>query len=308
MTPEELNRKKPSSKTSRANLLRGAEQARAAESPLIWTTRGWTNATFPLIPVADLAIQHGFGFFETLRAYGGRVFRPEEHFRRMERSAKTFRVTLPLDAATFERVATEMLEMSRTPDARVRLTVTAGPPPVAAVQVLPLDAPPEEAYANGVTAWLAPFRRNTRGALSGHKTLNYLENYWAREEAKQRGHFEALMLNERDEVSEGTRANVFFSKKGRVLTPALSTGILAGVTRSAVLEICAERGARAEEGVFAAEDLLAADEVFLASTIVEVLPIVGIDGKRVGAGKPGPLARTLRHEFRRKVEAELARG
>ncbi|MBI2919723.1 MAG: aminotransferase class IV family protein [Planctomycetes bacterium] len=308
MTPEELNRKRPSSKTSRANLLRGAEQARAAEAPLVWTSRGWTNATFPLVPLADLAVQHGFGFFETLRAYGGRVFRHEEHFRRMERSAKAFRVTLPLDAGTFERVATEMLEISRMPDARVRLTVTAGPPPIAAVQVLPLDAPAEEAYTGGVTAWLAPFRRNTRGALSGHKTLNYLENYWAREEAKQRGHFEALMLNERDELSEGTRANLFFAKQGKVLTPALSTGILAGVTRSALLEVCAERGARAEEGVFTAGDLLAADEAFLASTIVEVLPIVGVDGKRIGDGKPGPLARTLRHEFRRKVESELARG
>ena len=300
--------RKPSTKTRRAAVLRTAEQARLSEAPLVWTSRGWTNASYPLVPIADLACQHGFGFFETLRAYGGRVFRPEEHFQRMERSAKAFRVALPLDVETFIQVATEMMEIGRMPDARVRLTVTAGPPPIAAVQILPLDAPTDEQVARGVSVWLAPFRRNTRGVLTGHKTLNYLENYWAREEGKQRGHFEALLLNERDELSEGTRANLFFAKAGRVFTPSLSTGILAGVTRSAILEICAERGKRAEEGAWSEADLLGADEVFLASTIVEVLPVVAVDERKIGNGKPGPLARLLRDEFRRKVEAELARG
>lgn len=274
-------------------------------SPLVWTTRGWSNASAPWIPVADLAAQHGFGFFETLRAYRGRVFRAEDHFARMARSAKRFRVKLPLDAREFRRAADELLGLHGRPDARVRLTVTAGPPPLAAIQVLPLDPPPDSAYTRGVSVWLAPWKRCTQAALSGHKTMNYFENYWARSEAQRRGHFEAIFLNERGDIAEGTRANLFWVSGGRVFTPALSTGILAGVTRTALLEILRARKIPVGQGAWGPEVLRDAQEAFLASTIVEVLPVVAAGKRRIGDGRPGALAGLLRKAFRLKVEAEL---
>ncbi|MEK7468221.1 MAG: aminotransferase class IV [Planctomycetota bacterium] len=274
-------------------------------SPLVWTTRGWSNASAPWIPVADLAAQHGFGFFETLRAYRGRVFRPDEHFARLARSAKQFRVKLPLDARGFRRAADQLLALHGRPDARVRLTVTAGPPPLAAIQVLPLDPPPDRAYARGVSVWLAPWRRCTQAALSGHKTMNYLENYWARSEAQRGGHFEAIFLNERGEIAEGTRANLFWVTGGKVFTPALTTGILAGVTRTALLEILRVRKIPVEQGAWGPEVLDDAQEAFLASTIVEVLPVVAVGKRRLGGGRPGAMAGLLRQVFRRKVEGEL---
>jgi branched-chain amino acid aminotransferase len=260
------------------------------------------------VPIEDLALQHAFGFFETLRAYQGRVFRGDEHYARMARSAKQFRLKLPLDADGFRRAADEVLARAGRPDARVRLTVTAGPPPVAAIQVLPLGAPPEDDYARGVSVWIAPWRRNTRAVLCGHKTMGYFENYWAREEAHRHGHFEALFLNERDELAEGTRANIFWVKGGKVFTPALSTGILAGVTRTVLLEILKAGGRRVKEVREGPEGLLAADEAFLASTIVEVLPVVAVGKRRIGSGKPGPMAAELRRAFRRRAEAEVARA
>jgi branched-chain amino acid aminotransferase len=274
-------------------------------SPLVWTSRGWSSASAPWIPVADLAAQHGFGFFETLRAYRGRLFRPDEHFARMARSARQFRVKLPLDVRGFRRAADELLALHGRPDARVRLTVTAGPPPLAAIQVLPLDPPPDSAYTRGVSVWLAPWRRCTQAALSGHKTMNYLENYWARSEAQRRGHFEAIYLNERGEVAEGTRANLFWVRGRKVFTPALSTGILAGVTRTALLEILRTRKIEVEQGAWGPEVLEGVQEAFLASTIVEVLPVVKLGTRSIGSGRPGALARLLRQVFRRKVEAEL---
>ncbi|MCC6737707.1 MAG: aminotransferase class IV family protein [Planctomycetia bacterium] len=273
---------------------------------LVWTSRGWSNDAAPWIPVGDLAAHHGFGFFETLRAYRGRVFRPDDHFARMARSARAFRVKLPLDAGGFRRAAADLLQKHGNPDARVRLTVTAGPPPLAAIQVLPLAPPSDAAYRRGVSVWLAPWIRCTRSALAGHKSLNYFENYWARTEGERRGHFEALFLNERGELSEGTRANVFWADRGRVFTPALSTGILSGVTRTALLEILRARRVPVEECACGPGALFEAREAFLASTIVEVLPVVSVGRRRIGNGRPGPLAALLRREFRRKVGRELA--
>ncbi|MCE9581132.1 MAG: aminotransferase class IV [Planctomycetes bacterium] len=279
-----------------------------ASFPLVWTSHGLCSAGAPWIPLTDLAAQHGFGFFETLRAYRGRLFRPDEHFARMAKSAKKFRVKLPLDAEGFRRASADLLLRHGMPDARVRLTVTAGPPPLAAIQVLPLDPPPDAAYERGVSVWMAPLRRNTRGVLSGHKTMNYMENYWAREEGKRRGAFEAIFLNERGEISEGTRANLFWVVGGRVQTPALSTGILAGVTRTAILEILKARRLPVEEGTWGPEALDGADEAFLASTIVEVLPVVAVGKRPIGKGRPGRFAAELRKAFRSRVEGELSRA
>jgi branched-chain amino acid aminotransferase len=212
---------------------------------------------------------------------------------------------LPLDWKGFREASRELLALHGDPDARVRLTVTAGPPPLAAIQVTPLDPPPAAAYAKGVSVWMAPWRRSTQVALAGHKSMNYFENWWARSEAERRGHFEAIFLNERGEIAEGTRANLFWVAGGRVFTPALSTGVLAGITRTAVLEILRARRIAVEQGAWGPEALGDADEAFLASTIVEVLPVVAVGKKKIGPGRPGRFAATLRRAFRARVESEL---
>jgi branched-chain amino acid aminotransferase len=165
---------------------------------------------------------------------------------------------------------------------------------------------PSEIYQNGMNLVTASTIRNHPGALPARiKSLNYLNNILAKIEGTDAGTVEALMLNHKGEVAECTGDNIFILKNGVLKTPSTDAGILEGITRNAVLRLAREAGIPTQETTLIRHDLYVADEMFLTGTAAEVVPVVSLDGRRIGDGKPGPITRRLLelfHEFTRSAD------
>jgi branched-chain amino acid aminotransferase len=258
------------------------------------------------IAPADRGFLLGDGVFETLRSHAGRLPTLDEHLDRLAASARALGIAPP-PLAELGRGARELMAANDIADARVRITLTSGsgPPglvrgaarPTALITVAPLPERPPVA-----TAVVVPWVHDERRPLAGVKTTSRAESVVALTYARERGADEALFLNTAGNVCEATTANVFCVRDGRVLTPPLEAGCLAGITREHVLHLCSELALEsAEEDVRAAE-LEQADEIFLTSSTREVQPLVELDGQPVGAGRPGRLTRRLAEAF-----SELAR-
>jgi branched-chain amino acid aminotransferase len=262
------------------------------------------------ISVFDHGLLYGDGVFEGIRFYNGRVFRLEEHIERLFDSAKAISLDIGLDMAAMSEALLETIRQNDLRDGYVRLVVTRGcgdlglnPAlcPRATVIIITskitLYAP--DKYENGLQVVTCATRRIAHGALSPMvKSLNYLNNILAKLEAQQAGAGEGLMLNEQGYVAECTGDNIFVVKKGALLTPPISSGALAGVTRSVVLEIAAEMQIRIGEPDLTRYDIYTADECFLTGTAAEVIPVVRLDNRPIGDGLPGPVTKRLIARFR----------
>ncbi len=239
------------------------------------------------VSVLDHRLTVGDGIFETLRVYGGRPFAVRRHLERLATSASGLGIAPPPSELLWSAIG-EVVAANGLEDGAVRVTVTSGPGPLGSARG---PGPPTVVVAAAaLPTWtptaavaVAPWPRNERSALAGLKTTSYAENVVALTWARQRGADEALLLNLAGNVCEGTASNVFLAVGGRLLTPPLASGCLAGVTRALVQRAC---GA-AEEDVTLA-DLLGADEAFLTSTTREVQPVHAVDGASLPAA-PGPL-------------------
>jgi branched-chain amino acid aminotransferase len=261
------------------------------------------------ISVYDHGLLYGDGVFEGLRSYGGKVWRLDEHVRRLYESAKAILLTIPLAPEALKQVIHDTLKANALTDAYVRVVVTRG------VGYLGLDPArtfnpsvivitdqialfPKEYYEKGLALVTVPTIRNHPMALSPRvKSLNYLNNILAKIEAKNAGGLEALMLNVDGQVSECTGENIFIVRRGRLMTPPLSAGILEGVTRGVVFEIAAEWKMPADEVSLFRHDIFNADECFMCGTAVEICPVTKLDGREIGAGKPGPVTGRLLKRF-----------
>jgi branched-chain amino acid aminotransferase len=178
------------------------------------------------------------------------------------------------------------------------------PKPSVVILVKPLDVPPTDAYENGVSVVLVSVMRNHPDSVNPLiKSNNLLNNALAMQEAVRRGAFEGVMRNYRGEISECTTANIFVVKGGLVLTPPLDAGLLAGITREFLFELGPGQGVPVRDAVLRDEDLFGADEAFLTSTTRELVPIVRVDDRAIGDGKPGPLTRKLLQTFRDQAQA-----
>ena len=226
------------------------------------------------LPATDPGLLHGRGLFETIRAYDGVPFRLADHVERMRQSADQFKV--PFRPPDLGPVIGKLCERNEAPDASVRITLLGkGALLVTARRREPLSA---EWYERGAEVMIAPWRRDTRAPLTGHKTLSYLENVLTHEEALRRGCADALFVGLKGELLEGCVTNIFLVMKGKVVTPRLDQGILPGVTRRVVMEI-----AKVKERRVLLKELWKADEAFLTNALIEVLPIVPL----------GPVTRKL---------------
>jgi branched-chain amino acid aminotransferase group I len=265
-------------------------------------------------PALDRGLLYGYGLFETMRSYGGRVFRLEEHYRRLVEGAAV--LDLP-PAFTLDdlRVAVDaLLESNGLADAYLRLTVTAGPAPDdggASPSVLlvarPLSGYPPALYRRGMAAVTGSTRRNEASPLSRVKSLNYLDNLLAREEARRKGADEAILLNTRGLVAEGSASNVFLVGSEGILTPGIDSGALPGITRATVIELAREAGIACAEGDVEAATLAGAAEAFLTNSIMGVMPLTRLDGRPIGSGRPGPVTGAVRRLYARTVARETAR-
>lgn len=270
--------------------------------------RGVVDPEQPVIAADDEALLRGRAAFETVRIYGGRPFRLEEHLARLAASAE--RIGLPrVTARELEELAIRALEAAGAADAVLRLYWTAGregadrATTVALVSTLPRDL--EERRARGLrlislSLGIAPaLRASAPWLLGGVKSTSYAVNMAAEAEARQRGADDAVFLASDDSVLEGPVTNIWWRYGERLYTPALALGILAGVTRAVLLTEAAAVGYPVEEGAFPIEHLAGAEEAFTSSSVREVMPVVELDGNPVGNGRPGPATRALQRALRR---------
>jgi branched-chain amino acid aminotransferase len=275
------------------------------------------------ISVFDRGFLYGDSVYEVIRTYGGRPFEQDAHLARLRHSAERIGLTPKWDAGRTVREIARTLEASRGGDAPdpaaapwnvceryVRVVMTRGAgeigldpalavDPVALVVVLPLSGPPALAYREGVAAAIVGVRRASPEAIDpSAKTGAHLPNVLAVREARAAGAHEALLLDGRGFVTEGSSSNVFAVRGGALLTPPLAAGILEGVTRGVVLRLARAAGLAAEEVPLRPEDLESADEVFITSTVREIVPVTRLGDRLVGDGRPGPVTLRLHAAFR----------
>jgi len=268
------------------------------------------------VSVFDHGYLYGDGIFEGIRLYNGCVFRLEEHLERLEMSAKAICLKMPWSRQEIAEIVCESCRRNNLTDGYIRLVVSRG---VGDLGLSPKNCPapsivciadtiklyPEEFYATGMKIITAPTRRISPAALPPMiKSLNYLNNILAKIEALQHGYQECLMLNEQGYVAECTGDNVFLIHKGRLITPASHSGALVGITRQVALEIATALKIPVIETNITRYDVWNADECFLTGTAAEVIPVIEVDARQIGNGKPGPLTAAIRGEFRKKASVE----
>lgn len=269
------------------------------------------------VPEADARVSvfdHGFlygdGVFEGIRAYRGRVFRLKEHIDRLFESAHSIMLPMPCNREEMTRAVVETVRANGLQDAYIRVVVTRGtgdlgldPRKCRTCQVViiadRISLYPEEFYTQGLKVITVATRRNVAGALDPKiKSLNYLNNILVKIEANQAGMMEALMLNGDGFVTEGSGDNIFIYRRGMLITPPPYLGILEGITRAVVLDLARGEGIPVREAPFTRHDVYTADECFLTGTAAEVIPVIEVDSRTVGTGRPGPVTRRLTELFR----------
>src|SRR6478609_1787932 len=265
------------------------------------------------ISVFDHGLLYGDGVFEGLRSYRGKVFRLDEHIRRLYESAKAIWLEIPVSPDEMCDAANEAVRLNKIEDGYIRLVVTRGagtlgldPNRCSNPQVIIIaDAIalyPKELYEKGLEIVTVSVQRNHPSALNPRiKSLNYLNNILAKIEGTNAGCLEALMLNHKGEVAECTGDNIFIVRRGQLLTPGIDAGILEGITRDAVIELARGAGLPVFERSMDRHDIYTADECFLTGTAAEVIPVVECDGRPIGLGKPGPVTKDLPERFHKLV-------
>lgn len=262
------------------------------------------------VSVFDHGFLYGDGIFEGIRAYNGRVWKLDEHLKRLYDSAKAIMLEIPVPLKEMESIVLETLRRSNLNDAYIRLVISRGkgdlgldPRKCAKPSIIciadKITLYPAEVYTEGMKVISVSTRRNAVDTLSPQvKTLNYMTGIMAKITANLHGYPEVIMLNKEGYVCEGTGDNIFIVKNGKIITPPAYLGILPGITRNAVIEMAKALGLEVEEGVFTLIDVYGADECFLTGTAAEVIPVVMADGRAIGDGKPGDTTWKLINRFR----------
>jgi branched-chain amino acid aminotransferase len=265
------------------------------------------------ISVFDHGFLYGDGVYETVRAYQGRIFLLTRHLARLRQSCELIGLALPVKEEDWISIMSGILTRNYLTDAGIRLTISRGEGelgidpdlcshPTVVVLAKPFVAYPDHLRAEGVRLQVVSIRRNHPSTQSPQiKSLSFLNNILAKQEAKQAGVFDALMLNMDDQVTECTTSNIFFVANQRLLTPSVACGILAGITREVVIELAGELGIEVEEGKYSVQEVLQADECFITNTGLEIMAVSHIGTHPIGQGIPGPLTRKLWQAFQQNL-------
>jgi len=262
------------------------------------------------VSVFDHGFLYGDGIFEGIRAYYGRVFKLDEHLKRLYESAKSIQMNIGISKDEMQEIILETLRRNSLKDAYIRLVVSRGKgdlglDPVKCARAaifciadqIKIFEP--SMYEQGLEVKTVAIRRNNPDSLSPRiKSLNYLNNILAKIEANQAGVVEGIMLNQEGYVAEGTSDNIFIFRDRVLITPPLSAGILEGLTRESVLQLAKKLGIEAREELFTRHDLYTSDECFLTGTAAELIPVTKVDGREIGDGVPGDVYKQLLVAFR----------
>jgi branched-chain amino acid aminotransferase len=288
----------------------GARGAKSAKESKIYIDGKFYSEADAKVSVFDHGLLYGDGIFEGIRFYNGRVFRLQEHLDRLWDSARSICLEIPMSMREMEEALLDTIRENDLREGYIRLVVTRGvgnlglnPTQCKRPSVIIITAQialySESVYKNGLTVVTCATRRTNPASLNpAVKSLNYLNNVMARIEANLASADEALMLNDDGYVAECTADNVFIIKHGQIFTPPISAGALRGITRSVIFEIAAELGIKIHETNITRHDVFIADECFLTGTAAETIPVIKVDGREIGNGKPGPITTRTIARFR----------
>jgi len=266
------------------------------------------------VSVYDGGWLHGAGLFETMRAEGGRVFRLESHLERLRRSSNAILTPMEPSDLPDATVFQELLARNDLREARVRMTVSAGSMRedsegdtrrlTLCATASPLSGYPAELYDRGVHAAVCDFRQSTSDPLAGHKSIAHLPRLLGLRQAQQKRCLESIWFTTRNELAEGSIANVFVVRGGVLKTPPLDTPVLPGIARRLVIQIASDCGIECEQCPLSIDDLLDAEEVLLTNAIMQVMPVVRVEKHDIGPGRVGLIGKRLYQEYRNRVRQE----
>jgi len=269
-----------------------------------------------VISVFDHGFLYGEGVYETMRTYHGRPFLFDRHMRRLRRSARMIDLALPFsDEELASQIRATQDAAKLDAEAYIRVLVTRGvgeltydlkatPNPSIVIIVKPQTDPPAEAYDKGIRVVIVDIVRNHPATVNPMiKSNNLMNSALAMQQALRSQAFEGVMRNYKGELTECTTANLFIVKNSIALTPPLEAGLLPGITREFLFDVGKDVGVEVVEKVLGDEDLFQADEAFLTSTTRELVPIVTVNDRMIGSGRPGPVTWKLLNAFRRAADA-----
>jgi branched-chain amino acid aminotransferase group I len=275
------------------------------------------------LSISDHGFLYGFGLFQTMRVYNGNIFMLDRHVQRLTEAAQFIGIGDKIAGIDLEKACKEIVKINDLKTARVRLTVTNGKGtalpwedpggnPTVLVTAVPYVPISEEKYNQGFKVGIAAVRRTRQNIIaSSLKSLNYMINVMARMEVARRGQDEALLLNEDGYIAEGGASNIFFVRSGRLVTPAINSGIIPGVTREAVMELAAGLDIVLSEGTVGKQIFKQCEEAFMTNSMIEIMPVTSISDETgasmpVGSGKMGEITKKLLDAYREKVHKETA--
>ncbi len=269
------------------------------------------------VSVFDHGLLYGDGVFETLRSYNGVIFKLDAHLKRLKRSSSLIKLHLPYSRVKLRSIIYDTLRANNLSDAYIRVSVTRGEGPIGLdtslcqepnlIVITKRFTPyPDQLYKKGVKVIVSEIRRNLKEAINPEiKSLNFMNNILAKSEAIKRKAFEAIMLNYKGHVTEGTVSNIFMVKEGNVITPPIDSGILNGITRKTILHILKNMNIKTIQKNIRLKELYNADEVFLTNTSLEVMPVRQLDKARY---KERDITNSVRIEFKKVVQKEINRN
>ncbi len=265
------------------------------------------------VSVFDHGFLYGDGVFEGIRVYNGRVFKLTEHLVRLYESAKSIMLEVYLNIEELEKAVLKTVAANDLRDAYIRIVVSRGvgdlgldpnkcPKSTIVIIASKISIFPKEHYEKGLKVVTVATRRNIPDALDPKvKSLNYLNNILVKIEANRAGVLEAIMSNSSGYITEGSGDNIFIVRRGKIITPPTYVGALEGITRECVMELAEEMGYTVLERPFTRHDLYIASECFLTGTAAEVIPVIDVDGRIIGEGRPGEITCKIMKAFHKYV-------
>ncbi|MCM8784987.1 MAG: branched-chain-amino-acid transaminase [Candidatus Omnitrophica bacterium] len=283
---------------------------------LIYLDGKFVDESQAKISVFDHGLLYGDGVFEGLRSYNGKIFKLDEHILRLYKSAKAIYLEIPMKFEELKKTVIETVRKNNLKDSYIRVVVTRGvgdlgldprkcKKPTIFIIASKIQLYPESFYEKGIDVITVATRRNFNESINpAIKSLNYLNNILAKIEANNAGATEGLILNQFGYISECTGENVFIVKENNLITPPISSGVLEGITRKVVINIGENIGLKVKEEDITRYDIYTCDECFLTGTAAEIVPVVVVDKRIIGDGKPGKITLKIREEFRLLTEIE----
>jgi branched-chain amino acid aminotransferase len=267
------------------------------------------------VSVLDYGFLFGFGLYETLRAYNGKPFRLDNHIARLWYSAD--KLGILVKPAEVRQAVYDTLKANEFADTRIRICMSIGEgtvspnlssceEPTLAVLVTEYKPPVQKKYRDGFKVIVSSIRRNSLSPVTYMKSANTMEPMLARREARSKNMDEALFLNEKGLLTEGSGSNIFLVKDKVLITPRFEAGILPGVTRVVVFELAAKLGIKVKEKNVRLVELLQSDEAFVTNSAIEIVPVTEVDGKQIGNGKPGVVSKCLMKAYKEIVVKETS--